>query len=291
MDTTTLIICAVLVVVIVVVVIVAVVARKKSKRSAVPEEEQEQVAEEVLEEEPDEEPREEEPPTPDDIDDLIEEPRTGEKTKPAYNSETVYTSIDVTRPCGFDFSNVVEGYRTKSVKSQGDVHSVYASGSNFEKIKSDVDSLRPLLDSLSGEEAKRKYRVSFPDCSKLVLALRPFGEKDSLMRGMKDLAVISVIADAGPKVDHPVTVRAVTVRRGILEPTENGGVVRAQDDSLVVDLRYADDGSVEDGRIVRWSGRSGYLCEFRWSDMFKGFRAATVKVASTPGNWKTTYSA
>ena len=210
----------------------------------------------------------------------------------AFNSETRYVSIDAPASCGFNFNHVVSGYSTRAGSAPGadstDAQTVYAAMRNFDKIKADLVPIRPLFSALTAQGASAIYRVSFPDIEGMIELLRPFGERSVALRGVENLALITIegrSADGSLK-EFPVTVRAVTVRRGGLDADSTLAAMR---DSLVLDLSYVPDGSIAKGRIVRWRDRAGYLCEFEWDAFADNYLPTVVKVTDTPGKWQTVF--
>ncbi len=209
----------------------------------------------------------------------------------ANKREVKLSNIDVRSSCGFDFSGVVEGHLTRAENERtGSRHVVYASGENFSKIQNDLQSLQPLFQTLSSSAGRALYGIEFPDCADMLSLLRPFGgKKGGRSHGMQGVVTLTVREqdDAGCNLKYPVMMKAACATRRVVGDKDcNSDVVRAQMDSLVLDIAYLPNGRADIGRLVRWEGRKGYLCEFRWSGAEQKYVPMKVNIASTPGNWK-----
>ncbi len=222
------------------------------------------------------------------IEAMLEEPEEFFEVAAAARHEARYSSIDVRASCGFDFSSVVEGHLTR-VESEkaGSSHVVYASGANFAKIEDDLRALQPMLDILSSASGEAMYGVAFPECTHMLAMLRPFGEKQGRSRGMQGIVTLTVreCDDEGCALKYPVMMKAASASRKVVDAEAGTAAVRAQLDSLVLDMAYLPNGRADIGRIIRWEGRRGYSCEFRWSRSVQEYVPLKVQVASTPGNW------
>ncbi len=247
------------------------------------------------------------PISSEEIESLLEEPTsffdTAAQSKVSTSSsgyrlsskkEIKLTNIDVRSSCGFDFSGVVEGHQTRAENERtGSSHVVYASGANFSKIQNDLKLMQPMFQTLSSATGKALYGVEFPDCTDMFSLLRPFGEKrGGRSHGMQGIVILTIREqdDAGCNLKYPVMMKAACATRRVVSAAADSGsaAVRAQMDSLVLDIAYLPSGRADIGRLVRWEGRKGYLCEFRWSGVEQKYVPMKVNTASTPGNWKPT---
>ncbi len=267
---------------------------------------------------------EEKPPTLEEIEELLDDPIhiKGKDEEAGYVSQVKHESLDVRWPCGFDFSDVVVGYRSKLKTDDGvdDAQTVYASGFNYEKIMQDISRMEPLFKNLYGTSSFHLYKVAFPNIMALVSQIRPFGTKSSKVKGVDNTAAITIHGslEDGRSRQYPVTVRATLTNMGVdvtrrssstlaaseavrnipstdgsVEAIANafgsGKIPHGSPDSLVLDMYYEADGVPTRGKVVAWQGKRGYQCDFAWGRVTQEYLPTAMKVKDSPGSWTTVF--
>lgn len=261
-------------------------------------------------------------------DDLMDEPPSlSDGGFFEYVSETSYTTIDAPEPCGFDFRNVVAGFRPKgrqaaadegaggAVKCGREPLTVYAQGANFEKVKADIQPMMPLFEALSAPRAELVYKAVFPDLPRMLSQVRPFGEREGTVKGIENVPVITVVDDDSARRAGalPVKVRIVMLNQDVrLEKRSNSALRAAQaassvpspggvdhgmpnqdrpdmPDSLVLDMFYEPEGLAVQGRVVAWRNKNGYLCEFALGRVSGEYIPTSLSVTNRPGTWRTVF--
>lgn len=263
-------------------------------------------------------------------DELMDEPVSfDDGTRFEFVSDTVYTTIHAIEPCGFDFTNVVAGFRGLGKEARGDAdgqpvapsgnkepQTVYAQGSNFEKVKADIEPMMPLFVALSEPRAAIVYKAVFPDLPRMLGQIRPFGMKEGAIKGIENVPVITVADDESAKRigAFPVKVRVVMLNRDVLlEKRSNSAIAAAHaaanvpalgydeaaehahaaqtrmPDSLVLDMFYEPGGRAAKGRVVAWENKNGYLCEFSLGRVSGDYIPTALRVTSAPGTWRTIF--